>query len=213
MESNIRELNAILDFRTQVSQNLSKKKELKPAIFALYISLRTRVLDRGRDFPYAGTSAIGRGAESALIVNRPDCPSAGGVQTSSTKAVILGPRAVVLSLKRLSTRRALGQGKVSRLVTTYCEDLSLWKARRDFLPLTPENPPRVSSRESPSFASVAIRNSPFIERHRVSSASAERIRAYRRIACRFRVRRDPGAYRAKCFRELGALSRSRNTEE
>lgn len=35
--------------------------------------------------------AIVRGVESTLIVNRADCPSAGGVQTSSTKAVIPGP--------------------------------------------------------------------------------------------------------------------------
>lgn len=82
-----------------------------------------------------------------------------------------GTVAVVPSLKRLSTRRALGWGRVGRPVTTYCEGLSLWKARRDFLPLTPENPPRVSSRESRSFASVAICNPLFAERHRVSFAN------------------------------------------
>lgn len=56
---------------------------------------------RGRDSPSCGghedlideavsVVAIGRGVESTLIVNRADCPSAGGVQTSSTKAVIPG---------------------------------------------------------------------------------------------------------------------------
>jgi len=80
--------------------------------------------------------------------------------------------AVVPSLKRLSTRRALGWGRVSRLVTMYCEDLSLWKARRDFLPLMPENPPRVSSRESRSFTSIAIHNPPSVARHCISSVSA-----------------------------------------
>jgi len=79
--------------------------------------------------------------------------------------------AVVPSLKRLSTRRALGRGRVSRLVTTYCEDLSLWKARWDFLPLTPENPPRVSSRES-RFLLPSPSNPLFAKRHRVSFASA-----------------------------------------
>lgn len=77
---------AIRDFRMP---DRSNKMKPKPAIFAPRLSLRTRVLDRGRtDFRHTRTPAIGHSAESTLIVNRPDCPSAGGVQTWTTKAVI-----------------------------------------------------------------------------------------------------------------------------
>lgn len=69
--------------------------------------------------------AIGRDAESTLIVNRADCPSAGGVQTSSTKAVIPGPGpAAALPKTIIHSTSPRSQGRVSHHVTTYCEDLS-----------------------------------------------------------------------------------------
>lgn len=82
-----------------------------------------RRLNRRREV--VSVVAIGRDAESTLIVNRADCPSAGGVQTSSTKAVIPGPGpGGALPKTIIHSTSPRSQGRVSHHVTTYCEDLS-----------------------------------------------------------------------------------------
>lgn len=125
--------------------------------------------------------------------------------------------AVAPSLKRLSTRRALGRGRVSRLVTTYCEDLSLWKARRDFLYLRCRKILREHPCENgaPSLLSPSATLPPFMRRGRdrllprtFANASKSSLIAESLLVPS--VCRDLGTYLAECFQELGALSRSRN---
>lgn len=80
--------------RARKKKREKKKRDREKRLARIY---------RGREFPImwwarglnrrgeaVSVVAIGRGVESTLIVNRADCPSAGGVQTSSTKAVIPG---------------------------------------------------------------------------------------------------------------------------
>lgn len=96
---------------------------------------------RGGDRPRRGKYAD---CESSWL---PECRRRSNIVHKGGNTRGRGP--VAPSLKRLSTRRALAQGRVSHHVTTYCEDLSApGKACGAFLPSTPENPPGVSSRDS-----------------------------------------------------------------
>lgn len=205
-KSRVPSLNVVPDFRAQISQDLLKRREKTHNIRTSYlVSTWKRRFPLRRDV--GDRSRCGKCA---------DCESSWLPEYRQRSNIVdkdgnTGTVAVVPSLKRLSTRRALGWGRVGRPVTTYCEGLSLWKARRDFLPLTPENPPRVSSRES---RFLCFRRHPQSSLRWKTSrlfCERERICAYRKVGCR--VCRNPKAYRAECFRELGALSRSRNVEE